>query len=371
MLWAKVSLLSLLWAQEVVFFPDYVIQVYGRKPWIQKLSAALQYPDTVRYLNLKTLPPLDRFAQLKALRLHEVEEIDLPTLVESLSNHCPKLEFLELDACELQDITPLQKLKNLRFLLLPDNEVSQITPLASLKNLEYLDLSGNPLQDISPLQNLANLRFLDLSETSITELSSLTQLTKLEYILLFRCLRINDFSPLLKLPLRTLNVSFCDTLALKTFLINLPTFTKLKELALQGSLTNPTWLSQIAKLPMLEELTIGQNPSIGKHLTTLAPLKNLLYLDIHRTQAADLTWITNHPRLIKLICQYNAISDLSPLLQLKNLRYLYPFGNPIQNWAVLEKIPSLEYVMLSRREVAPDQLQKLRAALPHTRIDVY
>lgn len=371
MQWAKVSFLTLLWAQEVVFFPDYITQLYGKKTWISKLSTALKNPDTVRYLDLETLPPLARFPQLRALRLHEIEELDLPTLVENLSKHCPKLEFLELDACELQDIAPLQKLIGLRFLLLPDNEISQIAPLLYLKNLEYLDVSGNPIQDIAPLSDLTKLRFLDLSETSITELSALTQLTKLEYVLLFRCLRIRDFTPLLKLPLRTLNISFCDTVALKPIFTHLSSFTKLRELSLQGAISNPTWLSKIAKLPMLEELTIGQNPSIGKHLSTLAPLKNLLYLDIHQTNAPDLKWVTNHPRLIKLICQYNKISDLSPLLQLKDLRYLYPFGNPVQNWSLLEKMPSLRYVMLSRSEVPPTQLQKLKAALPHTRIDVY
>ncbi len=65
---------------------------------------------------------------------------------------------LDLEYCEISDLTPLATLQNLICLYLSENEISDLNPLQGLTKLTDLQLSVNKISDISPLQRLTNLK---------------------------------------------------------------------------------------------------------------------------------------------------------------------------------------------------------------------
>ena len=88
---------------------------------------------------------------------------------------------------EIEDLTPLWGLKNLRALNISSlHKVTDLSPLAGMKNLRSLRLSGYNLSDYSPLSGLTNLKELFLPYCQLTDPSFLTKLTNLKNLTLLR-----------------------------------------------------------------------------------------------------------------------------------------------------------------------------------------
>ncbi|XP_016896647.1 acidic leucine-rich nuclear phosphoprotein 32 family member E [Cynoglossus semilaevis] len=95
--------------------------------------------------------------------------------VEGLTDDFKELEFLSMVNVGLSSLAKLPSLPKLRKLELSDNNLSGSLETLSEKcpNLTYLNLSGNKIKELSTveaLQNLKNLQSLDLFNCEITSL---------------------------------------------------------------------------------------------------------------------------------------------------------------------------------------------------------
>ncbi|MBN3300008.1 AN32E protein, partial [Amia calva] len=95
--------------------------------------------------------------------------------VEGLTDDFKELEFLSMVNVGLTSLAKLPALPKLRKLELSDNNISGGLDTLSEKcpNLTYLNLSGNKIKDlgtVESLQNLKSLRSLDLFNCEITTL---------------------------------------------------------------------------------------------------------------------------------------------------------------------------------------------------------
>ena len=103
-------------------------------------------------------------------------------------------------------------------------------------------------------------------------------------------------------------------------------------------------------------------------LTVLSKFKNLETLSLPRNGLSDLAPLSKHKKLIYLDLRHNEIEDLSPLAEISTLIYLYLQGNRVKEPGSLGKLDNLSYLTLVDNPVAKDRKEKLRKALPNTRI---
>jgi len=88
---------------------------------------------------------------------------------------------------EIEDLTPLCELKNLKTLNISSlHKVTDLSPLSGMKHLRSLRLSGYSLTDYSPLCGLPNLKEVFLPFCQLTDPAPLTKLTNLKRLTLLR-----------------------------------------------------------------------------------------------------------------------------------------------------------------------------------------
>ncbi len=117
---------------------------------------------------ITNLTPLASLKKLRVLILHDIgfsgygsdiaaqysRNIDLTPL-----SNLTDLQELHIDATpNLENLSSLSLLINLKLLALNENEIKDISFLSSLANLEELYLVGNKIENLSPLSNLINLQ---------------------------------------------------------------------------------------------------------------------------------------------------------------------------------------------------------------------
>ncbi len=85
--------------------------------------------------------------------------------LEPILRYCTELVALDLSHNDLEDISLIGEMKNLKVLLLGDNsDIANLSPLASLTELEYLELySIKAAEDFSVLKELTKLKEVNLS----------------------------------------------------------------------------------------------------------------------------------------------------------------------------------------------------------------
>ncbi len=165
---------------------------------------------------------------------------------------------------ELNDLSPLSALSQLRTLFCSSTEVSDLSPLAGLSQLQTLFCYSTQVSDLSPLAGLSQLQILECSATRVSDLSPLAGLYQLQ-ALYCSITRVSDLSP----------------------------------------------LSALSQLQMLD-CSITQ----VSDLSPLAGLSQLQMLDCSRTQVSDLYPLAALSQLRMLDCSDTQVSDLSPLLPL-------------------------------------------------------
>ena len=156
-------------------------------------------------LGVTDLAGLENFTSILVLNLNDNEGIDISNV-----GAAPTLQSLELSRCGLTDISALANAAGLTTLSLMQNDITDVSPLRHLANLTELHLSLNEnLEDITSLSMLSNLKTLSLNGTAVTDLSALAGLTNLETLDIEGC-RIDSIEPLLSLKnLRTLYAANC------------------------------------------------------------------------------------------------------------------------------------------------------------------
>ena len=141
---------------------------------VRTALGALVGGDPTSSLTDPTVPPL-RVTELASLTRLRAVGRDIRNL-DGLQ-HATALDTLWLNGNPISDLSPLEKLTNLRFLKLNDNAVlTDVKPLAKLKNsLRYLSLKSNAvLTDVKPLAKLTKLDTLKMhsSECAVSDLSN-------------------------------------------------------------------------------------------------------------------------------------------------------------------------------------------------------
>lgn len=238
---------------------------------------------------------------------------------------------------DLTDIDPLGALAKLSTINLEQNKISDISALAKLKNVTSLDLWINDVSDISALAGMKSLTYLDFRDNKISDISSLSGLTKVTHLALEGNM-ISDLRPISRL-------TAIDTLWLGGNKIEdltpIAGLVNVDQLYLEGNQISS--LVPLSGLTKLNELNLGLN-SLGNNVSDLAPLitlKNLRTLYIANNDISDLSSLTNLKSLRELYLGSNQISDLRPLSAMTSLRRLSLNWNEVSDLAPLASLTSL------------------------------
>ncbi len=184
--------------------------------------------------------------------------------------HLTELKNLNLYSNnEIEDISPLAKLKKLTHLTLNDNKIKDITPLAGLTQLQTLFLNINEISDFTPIADLTQLRSLWLGSNPIQDLSHIYRLLK-------------RFPLLTSLSMNRLHISSVAPFA---------EYEQLTDLYLEGN--DISAITPLAKLTNLESLRLRDN------------------------KIKDVSIIENLPRLSSLTIKGNPIQDMTPIYKLR------------------------------------------------------
>ncbi|MDR1564649.1 MAG: hypothetical protein LBS74_06795 [Oscillospiraceae bacterium] len=105
--------------------------------------------------------------------------------VEGLK-YCTEMEALDLGHNEIEDISFIGGMKNLKILIVADNKVKDISVLANLKELVYIELFLNDIEDTSVFKELPNLKDLNICHNSILDPSPLYECKQLERLWIAR-----------------------------------------------------------------------------------------------------------------------------------------------------------------------------------------
>lgn len=255
---------------------------------------------------------------------------------------------------DIRDITELSCFTQLKDLDLGNNFVDDLTPLENLVYLERLDLYGNPVENLSPLAGLTQLKNLNLNESSVENISPLSSLEQLEYLNLDMT-SVEDLSALAGMKhLKEIQLSY--TLVKDASVLG--TLKELKSINLENS-----EIKDISFLNNLKEVEIlNLNDTLVQDISALSGLEKIreLYLNSinwsfesnsPRENMIDLSPIRGLVSLEKLSLESDALSDVSILSDLKNLKelnlaYIYFFEEQMdllkQSLAGMENLKVLD-----------------------------
>ena len=258
----------------------------------------------------------------------------------------------------IKDLTGLQFATNLVELYLgwytgEGNQVNDLSPIAGLINLRVLFLHHNPISDISPVRGLTNLTDLMLHDTLITDISPVRGLTNLT-VLHFHGTEVTDLSPLAGL-INLKNLAFAykgrSDLTPLVGLINLETIF--------------SWENAISDLSLLAGLTKLERVDLcGGDISDLSPLAGLTGLKelyLVNNEISDISPVARLAGLNRLSLEGNDISDISPLAGLTNLKWLNLENNEISNISPIFGLTNLTWLSVSRNNISDlSPLEELR-----------
>lgn len=170
----------------------------------------------LRQLLLSHCSYLQKLPQMKNLKKLEVVDLsgcsNLTDIPAESFDQMTSLQRLILSETQIEELSPLSKLINLRVLCLNKcSKLGALPPLDSLSKLEELNLCGVTCL-VEPCENLFNnkdhLRILDLSETNLTRLPSISKLENLSQLFLRGCKHfeeVPDFKKLTKVEVLDLS----------------------------------------------------------------------------------------------------------------------------------------------------------------------
>lgn len=251
---------------------------------------------------------------------------------------------------EIEDLSELSKMRNLKEVFLCDQNITDIRPLAGLP-IESLYLAGNQIADFSVVETLEQLRVLCISDNPVSVLPDTSKCRQLETVVLdentyedleflenstvgnlYICnifVNNDDFSALDRMP----NLHFLYSESNQySFYEELPNLSRLKGLALWDYIGRD--LSVVKSLPHIEFLAVGGD--IVKSMAGIEGAANLDILCIDGTAITDISLIKELHRLTYLKIKGNAVEDYTPLFECNSLRTVS--ANPGQK----EKIDSID-----------------------------
>ena len=231
----------------------------------------------------------------------------------------PTLDKIVRQALKLDDTTAIPKTKLAQLTDLSTSTSKTVVDLQGLQHatgLRVLNLDNNKITDITPLQGLPQLAELSLSYTQVADLRVLATVKTLRKLWVFSA-PATDLSPLRGLPLIHLGLDHPAVLDLSP-LTNMP----LEYFYLWGSATRD--LSPLANAP-------------------------LRYVDLRSSKVQELSALKNLDELWGINLSDTGVTDLSPLLQVRNLTHLAVYNSLIQDLTTLN---ALKFASRARLEIS-------------------
>lgn len=151
----------------------------------------LSYLNNLEKINcgntmVKSLVPLRNLDKLRNLDVHYTTIVDL-RILKNLKN----LTTLDVSQnISLFSLEGVNYMTDLMYLNCSESNVDNLTPLSKLKNLQRLDCSNTKIESLRPLQLVKTLQDIDCSETKIKS-KSLDYLIGLPYLIMLRAKNIN------------------------------------------------------------------------------------------------------------------------------------------------------------------------------------
>jgi Leucine-rich repeat (LRR) protein len=177
---------------------DTVIREILKQKQIDKTDKSKKITDedvaTIYFLKatnrgIENLTGLEKCRNLAEVRLDGNKIKDVKPLEE-----CVNIQSLNLAKNQIVDVTPLGKLVKLQYLRLEDNQIQKLDGLVPLKALQNLYLSNNQIDSIAPLAELTKVYSLYLDKNKLTDITPLKGL-RLERVDL-KDNQLKDISPL-------------------------------------------------------------------------------------------------------------------------------------------------------------------------------
>jgi internalin A len=270
------------------------------------------------------------------LRTNQIEDITpLTGLIQ--------LKSLDLSNNQISNISALSGMTVLETLALYKNKITDISALSGLSKLTSLDLERNQITDITPLSGLTNLKLLELSSNLIADTTTLSTLTGLESLLLNR-IGLTTVPELTNLPsLKSLELDGNQI----TDISGLSGMPAIESVSLFGN--RITGIPSLSDVPNLKALGLGVNQITD--ISGLSGLTSLQIVDLTNNRITVIGNLTNLPNLIYMDLQNNQITDISGLSGLPGLTFLYLNRNQIETLGALSDLPRLRFVEISTNQI--------------------
>ena len=326
-------------------------------------------------LDIENLTPLSEMDNLRSLNCAHTLIDDL-TPLRSLS----RLQTLDITGCPVETLDPLRYVSSLREIDAAYTSISKVNVLENMRNLEMLNLAHTRIDSLPNLRNLQNLRTLEIDATPLQSIDSLASLTRLTNLNMAKT-AVKDFTPLAKLTaLQSLNLD-------STLITDMHPLSGLNSLTILQ--VNGTRVSNLLPLAHLSSLKFiycdnsGVNNKIAAAFNKVNPLSQVIY----NSQKLEKWWkalptvwkniFITHANLrqpvtkeqlhrLLLLKKLNVKGDvevhnLKPLTMLIQLRELNISGTDVSNLKPLSSVRTLRSLDLSNSPVRSiAPLQKLK-----------
>lgn len=231
------------------------------------------------------------------------------------------LETLALCNQEIEDISALENLP-LKELYLNKNKITDFSVLTSLTNLDLLCILDNPAEDLSVLKECSSITRLNIESMKLADIDFLGQMNL--NILYMNNAEIEDrnMKPLLKVK-------------------------KLQELCI-GDV--PEEMAEVLpQMSNLKGLIMWGGNTVLKNLEPLKGMESLESLAVS-SPVSSLEGIENFPKLYALSIGFSFITDLTPVLEAKQLHYIDISNADIESYQPLLEHPTLAQVQCTEEQ---------------------
>ena len=300
----------------------------------------------------------------------DAEELDLSNMgISDLSplTVCRGLKRLDITGNAISDLTPLMDMPELEWLSFKDNIVVDLRPLMGMRSLRYINAEGNGITSTAPLATLSDLNELYLAFNPISDFSGLPGLSNLRRLGLENVgLDDEELGPLATMSSLDVLLIY-DNPALTGEAVD-QLKTELRGCKIEHS--DLVYFIDICGV-MVKEDAAEANLS-GQSITDISPilrLKNLEKLDLSSNEIENIyTFQYLNAPLRELRIANNRISDCNALMYLESLERLDISDNRLFSVSQIKQIQTLRWLKITGNPLSEEQVAELRAALPDCEI---
>ena len=269
---------------------------------------------------------------------------------------------------KVKDLSPLKKLPKLKTIIANKTNINEIEPIQQLKEVTYLDISFTKVNDISALRDFRKLKILKAEGTPLKSIEyiSLPGLKKFyadqsgvsdweakaflernsECLIVYKSDKLKTWWESLSFEWREIFKKQSGDIS--------PSTENLHALVEQGSFhiqdASITNLSGLREFIRLETLSVSG--SLMNSITPLNKLTDLKSLKVSGTPLREIDSIFLLSELEELDLSNTPLEDIYPVWRLKNLKRFNCSGTQIKHLDVLERLESLEYLDCSNTRVS-------------------